>query len=101
MQNKKLKLKIALTNIRRIITSILFINIMPIYNKFVLWTSSGGVTHVVATCYDTGPQVEIQEKNYFIIVVPIVIVVILIIGLVIGIKKHKKKKMEKENDKKD
>lgn len=101
MKNKNLKLKIVLTNIKRIITSILFINVMPFYNKVVLATTNKIFEQ--ATCYFTGPQMEIetqaQEKNYFIILVPIAIVIILIIGLIVGIKRHKNKKMENKDDK--
>jgi len=110
MKNKKLKFKIALTNIRRIITSILFINIMPIFNKVVLaaeYPSNLKTTGMEVTCYAAGPQLKVapaptEDMNLFVILVPVAVVVILVIGLIVGIKKHRKKNMEnRKNDKKD
>ena len=96
--NKKLKLKIILTNIRRVIMSVLFVNLAFMNKVF-----AGRVfPDLGTTCYDRGPEpVEpvFTIKHVFIGLVPVV----LVLGIVICIvKKHKNKsKKEENNDKQD
>lgn len=96
--NKKLKLKIILTNIRRVIMSVLFVNLAFMNKVF-----AGRVfPDLGVTCYDRGPEpVEpvFTIKHVFIGLVPVV----LVLGIVICIvKKHKNKsKKEENNDKQD
>ncbi len=109
---KNVKLKVVLTNISRIITSFLFINLGSlIHSKYVNAASA----RMEPSCYLVGPTDShynnsvseagkqiIGTDNVFIILVPIAIIVI-IVGIVIyKCKKNKKKEKAKEeinNDK--
>lgn len=99
--NKKLKLKIILTNIRRVIMSVLFVN-LAFMNKVFAGRQFVEFVEQGPTCYDRGPEpVEpvFTIKHVFIGLVPVV----LVLGIVICIvKKHKNKsKKEENNDKQD
>ena len=99
--NKKLKLKIILTNIRRVIMSVLFVN-LAFMNKVFAGRFAKEFMEQGPTCYALGPEpVEpvFTIKHVFIGLVPVV----LVLGIVICIvKKHKNKsKKEENNDKQD
>lgn len=119
---KHLKLKILFTNIRRIIMSILFINVGNFFNNKVK-----GIEKVEITCYDAGPTeplitcyglpapeisiwnkiVDFLEENIFVLLVPIVLIIITIIFAAKKIKENRKideevkRRMEEKNDKQD
>ena len=92
MKKFLLKLRILFTNICRVITSFLFVNLI---------ISSKGIAVnepiiIETTCYAVGPPVNTSktghEVNIFAILVPVVIVVAGIVIFVIHMKKRKNKK---------
>lgn len=103
--NKKLKLKIILTNIRRVIMSVLFVNLAFMNKVFAESTFAEVLRKQGPTCYATGPQIEpaYTIRHVFIGLVPIVLVIGLVMwGIIYIVKKHKNKsKKEENNDKQD
>ena len=109
------KFKIALTNISRIIISVIFINLSSVVFKM---NRAFGTTINIdldsITCYAVGPSMSPWEKtinffqeNVFILIVPIILLVLLIIFLIkkiketIKINKEVKRRMEERHDRKD
>ena len=97
MKKKNLKLKILLTNIRRIIMSFLFVNLGTLFQnnvKAIIDINTVSLNSQM-TCYDSGPQPTMWEKieHVFILIVPITLIILLIIFI------SKKKKEEIELNK--
>ena len=95
-----MKLKILVTNISRVIMSLLFVNIEISFMDNVFAVSPSSVSYEI-TCYDVAPPYEPKQElnNILIFLVPIVIIIGVVIFIVI--KKNKKTKEEKKDDKKD
>ena len=96
MKNFILKFKIIITNILRVITSFLFINLSSLFQKNIEASSQS----IEITCYAAGPSNDkkipkiIEQydlKEVFIIAVPIVLLIILISFIIYEIKKSKNK----------
>ena len=104
MKKRFLKLKIAMTNISRIIMSFLFVNLGYLFRNTVLAIKASDTTVInEPTCYSTAPYAtapsasnSINLEKVFIIVVPIVLVIAVVSYIIIKKKKSKKKK-EEEN----
>lgn len=107
---KNLKFRILLTNISRIIRSIIFINLSNIVlgvNK--VFGTSKKLDEIQITCYDMGPTESITsssvgdkiisyfQENIFILIVPIVVIVILVVFITKKMKQ--KKEWKNKNDK--
>lgn len=95
MKKLILKFKITMTNISRIITSFLFVNLGYLFQNNVQ-------ASIEPTCYIAGPSADekvvsnsINLQKVFIVAVPIVLVVAIVSFIII--KKKKSKKNEKEN----
>jgi hypothetical protein len=105
MKKLVLKLKILLTNISRIIMSVLFVNLNFLFpSKVNAWT----IDTSDMTCYITGgPSTTTQEEGFFssfslekvfIIAVPVVIVIALASFIIIKRKKSKKNSKSKNKE---
>lgn len=118
---ERLKLKIAFTNIRRIIMSFLFINLAGFFQKNVKGAVDRNLINkidmnsMVVTCYLAGPTEKVTpmsvldkiinycQENVFILLVPIALVILLILFIIKNIKRNKELqgKKEEKNDKQD
>ena len=89
---KKTKLKIFFTNISRVITSILFINIkLPKFINAYEYVVSEPLGPI--SCYATGPEPTAVEKtlNVFILLAPFALLGLLIAFVIYKIKNKNKK----------
>ena len=101
MKKRFLKLKIAMTNISRIIMSFLFVNVGYLFQNSVQAVKNpnykltpADLTGQEPSCYIAGlPRFEL---NVFIISVPIVLVIALVLFIIVKKKKSKKKKEEEK-----
>ncbi len=98
--NKKTNMKIIWTTIRRVIMSVLFVNLS--FGSKVLATNGlpaiKGLPTEQITCYAVGPRQTagvMNFKNVFIIFVPVALIVGIVVYMV---KKHKNKSKKEEND---
>lgn len=96
MRKSILKLKITMTNISRIIMSLLFVNLGYLFQNNVQ-------ASMEPICYLAGPSTDaklvsnsINLQKVFIIAVPIVLVIALVSFIII--KRNKSKKKENKED---
>lgn len=101
MKKRFLKLKIAMTNISRVIMSFLFVNVGYLFQNSVLAIKASDIV-AEPTCYAAGPSAPgaINLKKVFIIAVPIVLVIAVVLFIIVKKKKSKKKKEEEVNKEK-
>lgn len=107
MKKKTVKLKILLTNIRRIIMSFLFVNLGTFFQNNVKAVGTLFQSNIDVSCYWAGPTtsnlstpittgekiVNFFQEHVFILIVPIALIILLIIFIA------KKKKEEIELNK--
>lgn len=97
---KMIKLRVFATNVFRIISSFLFVNMSFLFNNRALGNSVNPFNvYPENTCYARGPvSPAYMFRKVFILLVPIAIVIAVII---IVYKKRKKSGKEKKDDKQD